>query len=190
LGENPIKLKCKLKKTKNKLDTHIDSMKRYKENNFKISEDVDFNPNSPYTFHNPLFFGVSATCDISSPAPENFFGQVTEGGASINGNNIPPEGLHLTVNNGDKFNLHANGFTSASITNQGDQPVHAHCGVGVVNFTVEEFEQKLNELLDIKKTLEIHEAFFDTQENLENLENIEELIFGKSEALETLKFLA
>lgn len=157
LGENPIKLKCQLKQSKKKLDNLFIEMHKLKQNNLKISEDIDFNPNAPYSFSNPLFFSVSATCDISAPGPEAFYGKVTKGSASINGNNIPPEGLNLTVNNGDKFSLSASRYSAAEITNQGNAPVHAHCDVGVSN---EVFEEKFNELLNIRKSLEEHEKFF------------------------------
>jgi len=159
LGENPILLKCHIKQTKKNLNKNIELFKEYKSNNLMITKDIDFAPNSPFEFSNPLFFGVSAVCNISSPAPEAFFGQIEKGHAKINGNNIPAEGLHMTVNNGDKFSLHADSYTTAKITNQGTASVHASCGLGV-HAEVGEFDRKFEELLELEKTLNTHEAFF------------------------------
>jgi hypothetical protein len=206
-GENLIKLKCKLRKTKKTLNSHIEVMELFKKNNFKISEDIDLNPNSPYTFKNPLLFSVSVTCNVSCPASESLFGQVSNGSASVNGKDIPAEGLSLTVNNGDNFGIHASRLASGSITNQGKELVHAKCSLGAKELSTEEFEQSYNQLLVVKKILETHEAYFNDKKNKKE-ENKEEENHEKEnneeendeeendedevdeEKFETLKFLA
>lgn len=193
LGDKTIKLKCKLKHTRKMIDFHMSEIKKFIERfsqknenstkDLKISEDVDFNPNAPYEFSNPLFFSVSATCDITAPAPESLFGEVKKGSASINGNEIPKEGMHLTVNNGDQFHLKATAHAMATITNQGDQTVHAKCGLG--SNDLKEIEEKYEELKDIKRQLMVHELFFKYQKkNKKEKKGDEEIAF------ESLKFLS
>jgi hypothetical protein len=181
LGENEIKVKCELSETKKLIDSQIELFELYKKNNFKISEDIDLTPNKPYTINNPLIFAVSVNCKVSCAAPEEIFGEVKKGSASVNGNDITSKGLTLTVNNGENFDIHASKYASATLTNKGKDVVHAKCSLGMNELLNEEYEEKYNQFLESKKILDTHEAFFNEYENNENENN---------EKFDSLKFLA
>ena len=140
-------------------------MELSKKNNFDISKNIVFNPNTPYSFKNPFSYEVSFSCRVSSPSAQNLFGKVTKGSVSLNGKNIPPEGLNLIVNNGDRLSIHASKLASASITNQGKNVVNAKCTLSLNlkenldSIFIEDIEKNYNKFLEIRKTLNLDLGF-------------------------------
>lgn len=96
-----------------------------------ISQKITLSPGKPFEITNPLFFKVKISCLISAQdSTDSVFGKLSKGSATINGKDVPKEGLTMDVYNGDKFLLTAEKFTTASLTNNGEHEVIADCSLG------------------------------------------------------------
>jgi hypothetical protein len=61
---------------------------------------MDFPPNQQVQISNPLFFGISGSCSITTPdAVDTLTGQIVKGSGSINGKTITGT-MSLDIKNG------------------------------------------------------------------------------------------
>ena len=94
-----------------------------------LSEKFTLNPNSPFKISNPLLWGISASCKVTTSDPsDEMSGRMTKGTGKINGQNVG-SGVELTVKSGDTFSISASGLAGVEITNHGQDPVIAECSL-------------------------------------------------------------
>mgnify|MGYP000287742358 CR=1 FL=1 len=90
-----------------------------------------FVPNKPVTIKNPLFWSVSATCTLTTQdASDTLSGKMLSGSGKLNGKDVG-SGLSVQVKNDDKLKIWASGRAEVQITNLGQSPITANCGLGM-----------------------------------------------------------
>jgi len=95
----------------------------------------DFTPNTEVDISNPLFFKISASCDLKmTDASDDFSVIMKSGSATVNGQAVDNKAAKIiTVKSGDKLSVTASGEAKVSITNKGKSLVHADCGLAELN---------------------------------------------------------
>lgn len=96
------------------------------------STDMEFPPEVPQTFSNPLFWTVNAQCTIESTESSTLItAKVKKGTGHINGqeltSNMPAE--TFIVHNKDVLNISADGGAVVEMVNKGSQIIKAHCSI-------------------------------------------------------------
>ena len=130
------------------LETHVtilDSLKTA----LGSYDSYDFVPNVPQTISNPLFWGISASCTLTSPdASDVLTGKMTAGNGTLNGQVVPAEGLTLTIKNNDVLAITCSEEAGVELTNLGTSTVHAQCGLTLGERDKKEVVQMLTYLLE------------------------------------------
>ena len=129
-GNTPVNITCRIleKQTKILRKTYEYIMNLIKNDNNEIWS-YDFLSNSPVIISNPLFFGVSASCKVSTQDESDILdGKILKGSGTLNGQTITSN-TTLTIKNGESFNITASAFASVEITNKGSNTVHADCSL-------------------------------------------------------------
>jgi hypothetical protein len=112
-----------------------------------ISETLNFEPNKPLQIKNPLLWGISATCKISTTDDsDNLTGTMIKGSGKINGTDVGTS-LTLTIKNGDSINLSASKLAEVQIVNNGKNTVTAVCSLTTESeIEILYMREKLNEM--------------------------------------------
>ena len=111
--------------------------------------DNDFPPGVPVTISNPMFFGITEKCTVSSTdASDLLVATMNKGTGALNGNDVGA-GLNVTVSNGDTLTIGASGYASVTITNHGNSLVHSHCTLTRNDMKIyQKAYEKVNDLLE------------------------------------------
>lgn len=94
-----------------------------------LTETLNFEPNKPLTIKNPLLWGISASCKLSTiDDSDSLIGNIIKGTGKINGQDINTS-LTMTIKNGDTLTISASKLAQVEIVNSGKDTVTAVCGL-------------------------------------------------------------